>query len=341
MTEIPKSPHRRYNPLLTEWVLCSPHRLQRPWQGQVEDEAPEARPRHDPSCYLCPGNERANGKKTPKYNGTFVFDNDYSALMSDAPRIIVGDEDLLIAASERGVCRVVCFSPKHNQSVAELSEKELVKVVEVWTEECRELSERQEINSVMIFENRGELVGCSNQHPHGQIWATSSIPGALAQEISNLVGYKNDKGSCLLCDYLELELKRQERVITENEHFVTLVPFWACWPYETLVVARHHFGQLPEADGETRRGLADIIRRTTARYDNMFEVTFPYAMGMHQSASPDFHFHMHYYPPLLRSATVRKFMIGFEMLGEPQRDFTPEHAAQVLKGLSEVHYRKR
>ncbi len=336
-----KQPHRRKNLLTGEWVLVSPHRLERPWDGRHEATAREDNEAYDAECYLCPGNERANGKRTPKYEETFVFDNDYSALASDAPRIIVGEDDLLIAASERGVCRVVCFSPRHDLSIAELADEKLANVVELWTEQYRELSAKPEINSVIIFENRGELVGCSNQHPHGQIWATSSIPLGLAQEIGNIVSYKNEKGSCLLCDYLELELKRQERIVTENEYFVTLVPFWASWPYETLVLPRGHTGQLTEMSDEARSALADIIKRTTTRYDNLFKVVFPYVMGMHQSASPDFHFHVHYFPPLLRSATVRKFMIGYEMLAEPQRDFTPEYAAEVLKSLPEKHYKEK
>jgi UDPglucose--hexose-1-phosphate uridylyltransferase len=337
--ELNKYSHRRKNILNDSWVLVSPHRLARPWDGKHEKTTPENRPGHDPQCYLCPGNERANGVQTPAYQDTYVFDNDFSALMSDAPKMILGEDDLLVASAEAGICRVICFSPRHDLSIAEMPVEKIVRVVELWSEQYRELSALPDINSVMIFENRGEVIGCSNQHPHGQIWGTASIPDGLAREIGSFAKYRQEKQACLLCDYLKLELARGERVVCENEHFVTLVPFWACWPYETLIVAREHHGQLNEFSEATRAGFADIIKQTTVRYDNLFQVSFPYAMGMHQSGAPDFHFHAHYFPPLLRSATVRKFMIGFEMLGEPQRDFTPEQGAAILRDLPGIHFK--
>lgn len=342
--ELSDHSHRRLNPLTGEWLLVSPHRAKRPWLGQVEKVPQAQRPAYDPACYLCPGNTRANGVQNPNYTATYVFQNDFSALLPDAPEGEVNQGGLLVARSERGLCRVICFSPRHDLSLAELSAAEILPVIQVWTEQTAELGARPEINHVQIFENKGAMMGCSNPHPHGQIWASADIPGEPAKELQHQREYRARTGCCLLCDYLALELAAGERIVCQNEHFVALVPFWACWPFETMVLPRRHAGSLTELTAEEQAALADIMQRVTARYDNMFEVSFPYSMGWHQSPTDqqpheEWHLHAHFYPPLLRSATVKKFMVGFEMLGNPQRDITAETAAERLRSLSEVHYK--
>jgi UDPglucose--hexose-1-phosphate uridylyltransferase len=332
-------PHRRFNVLTGDWVLVSPHRTARPWQGQVEDTPPEHRPRYDPSCYLCPGNERAGGARTPEYSGTFVFDNDFAALKPDVEPAQVDVDGLLVAESERGICRVVCFSPRHDLTLGQMQSGDIRRVVDTWTGQYTELGGRDWVNHVLIFENRGAMMGASNPHPHGQIWANERLPNAAAQELHQQQLHAA-RGGCLLCDYLAVELKSGERVVCENEHFVVVVPFWAVWPFETLVLPRRHHGAFPDLEDQERDGLADILGRLTRRYDHLFGVTFPYSMGFHQrpttgAAHPEWHLHGHFYPPLLRSATVRKFMVGYELLGQPQRDITPESAAQRLRELSE------
>jgi UDPglucose--hexose-1-phosphate uridylyltransferase len=332
-------PHRRFNVLTGDWVLVSPHRTARPWQGQVEDTPPDHRPRYDPSCYLCPGNERAGGARTPEYSGTFVFDNDFAALKPDVEPAQVDVDGLLVAESERGICRVVCFSPRHDLTLGQMESGDIRRVVDTWTGQYTELGGRDWVNHVLIFENRGAMMGASNPHPHGQIWANERLPNAAAQELHQQQLHAA-RGGCLLCDYLAVELKSGERVVCENEHFVVVVPFWAVWPFETLVLPRRHHGAFPELEDHERDGLADILGRLTRRYDHLFGVTFPYSMGFHQrpttgAAHPEWHLHGHFYPPLLRSATVRKFMVGYELLGQPQRDITPESAAQRLRELSE------
>lgn len=333
-------PHRRYNPLTREWVLVSPHRSDRPWQGQVESVHRDARPAYDPTCYLCPGNERAGGRRNPPYAGVFVFDNDFPALLPDTPVIELNERDLLRATAERGICRVMCFTPRHDLSVAQMAAPALRRVVDTWAEQTIGLGELDFISYVQIFENRGEAMGASNPHPHCQIWASERVPTEPAKELRSLSDYQTEKGACLLCDYLSLELMASERVVVENEHFVVLVPFWAVWPFETMVLARRHVGSLPELTDPERDSLADIAKRLTVRYDRLFEVAFPYSMGFHQSPTdgqphPEAHLHAHYYPPLLRSATVRKFMVGYELLGNPQRDLTPEDAAERLRQAGE------
>ncbi|HXW15158.1 MAG TPA: UDP-glucose--hexose-1-phosphate uridylyltransferase [Terriglobia bacterium] len=345
-------PHRRFNPLTKEWVLVSPHRTERPWQGQVEKLPPESQPRYDPTCYMCPGNRRATGAITPAYTGTFVFDNDYPSLLPDAAEIEMpqagnagerpptGDHDLLIARGETGICRVVCFSPRHDLTVAKMERADLRRLVDVWVEQYHELGALPFINHVQIFENRGAMMGCSNPHPHGQIWANATIPNEPAKETSAMGAYRTARSSCLLCDYLELERARGDRLITENSHFSALVPFWAIWPFEAMLIGRRHAAALDELTEDERAGLADILKRLTTRYDHLFEVSFPYSMGFHQRPTdgaphPEWHLHAHFYPPLLRSATVRKFMVGYEMLGTPQRDLTPETAAQRLREMPE------
>ncbi|HVE77444.1 MAG TPA: UDP-glucose--hexose-1-phosphate uridylyltransferase [Gemmatimonadaceae bacterium] len=340
-----EEPHRRLNLLTGEWVLVSPHRTQRPWQGQVERRPAEDRPRYDPTCYLCPGNARAGGARNPEYTGTFVFDNDFAALRPGGSDAAVDADGLLVARSEPGVCRVICFSPRHDLSLPDMEPAAIRGVIDVWAEEYARLGSRPEIGAVQIFENKGEVMGCSNPHPHGQIWAQRSVPLAVARETERLAEHHRRHRRTVLEEYLRLELELQERVVCANDGFVALVPFWAVWPYETLVISRRprpHLGALDDADRDL---LADVVKRLTTRYDNLFEISFPYSAGIHQAptdgrAHPEWHLHMHFYPPLLRSATVRKFLVGYEMLGEPQRDLTPEAAAERLRALPEVHVRQ-
>jgi UDPglucose--hexose-1-phosphate uridylyltransferase len=346
-------PHRRYNPLTREWVLVSPHRAKRPWQGQVEKMPTANIPRYDPTCYLCPGNKRVSGAQNPAYTATYVFDNDFQALLkpeqtADAvePAGDFDDSALFKAKPDWGICRVGCFSPRHDLSLPELSQSDVEEVVRMWSEETQSLGSLDFINYVQVFENKGAIMGCSNPHPHNQIWSTTHIPVEPGKELLAQAEYLAEHASCLLCDYLGLERKSGERIVTANEHFTALVPFWAVWPFEILVIAHRHLGSLPDLTQAEVCGLADLLRKVTARYDNLFEISFPYSMGFHQAptdgkAHPGWHLHAHYYPPLLRSATVKKFMVGFEMLGMPQRDLTPETAAERLRGLSEIHYKNR
>jgi UDPglucose--hexose-1-phosphate uridylyltransferase len=287
---------------------------------------------------MCPGNTRATGTRNPAYESTLVFDNDYPALLPDTPMGSLDQKELIVACSESGVCRVVCFSPRHDLTLARMAPSAIRGVVDLWTEQYRVLGEIPSINYVKIFENRGALMGASNPHPHGQIWASASIPNEASKEQLAQCEYLSSCHSCLLCDYLALERAQGERMIVENQHFSALVPFWAVWPFETIVIARAHQGAISDLAPEQREALADVLKRLTTRYDNLFEVSFPYSMGFHQSptdgqAHPEWHLHAHFYPPLLRSATVRKFMVGYEMLAEPQRDLTPEQAAARLRAL--------
>jgi len=359
------TPHRRYNPLAGDWVLVSPHRARRPWLGQVEKIPPEDLPAYDPHCYLCPSNTRDTGEKNPPYASTYVFDNDFPALLplDSAVRTITAvpskagsgqavpsgqdrDNSIFNAEPVSGLCRVVCFSPRHDLTLAELSQADVEAVVHTWADQTRQLGDVDFIDYVQIFENRGAMMGASNPHPHSQIWSTSYIPNEPAKEIVNLSHYQKEHGSCLLCDYLASEKHSGERLVACNEHFTALIPYWAVWPFELLVISHRHTGSLMNLlEGEVA-ALADLLRRVNARYDNLFEVSFPYSMGFHQAPTdgkdyPECHMHAHYYPPLLRSATVRKFMVGFEMLAMPQRDVTPETAAERLRSLSEVHYKHR
>ncbi len=337
--------HRRYNPLRREWVLVSPHRTQRPWQGEVAPADTTPTVHYDPACYLCPRNTRAGGHINPDYKGVFIFDNDYAALLPDVPAFTDAPHgDLLRAEPERGICRVLCFHPDHDLTLARMQPTDIEHVVEAWTAQYAELGAREGIAYVHIFENRGAMMGASNPHPHCQVWATEHVPDEPAAEQTAQREYLDAHGSCLLCDYLHREVQLAERLVCENEEFVALVPFWAIWPFETLVLSRSHAGNLSEMNAAQRSALADILKRLTTRYDNLFQTGFPYTMGFHQTPTdrqshPEWHFHAHYYPPLLRSATVRKFMVGFEMLGMPQRDITPETAADRLREMSETHYR--
>ena len=339
-------PHRRYNPLRREWVLISPHRTQRPWQGEVNPSSGFSDVHYDPTCYLCPGNTRAGGHVTPRYESVFIFDNDYAALLPDSPEPPADSSPLLHAERERGRCKVVCFHPNHSLTLPRMELDDIRRVVDAWTEEYASLSQQPEIRYVQIFENRGAMMGASNPHPHCQVWATEHIPDEPAAEMESLKAYAAEKQSCLLCDYIKVEAKEQVRIVAENEDFMVVVPWWAVWPFETLVLSKRHIGSLAEFADREKTALADILKQVTTRYDNLFETSFPYTMGFHQSPTdgnphPEWHFHAHFYPPLLRSATVRKFMVGFEMLGMPQRDLTPETAAGRLKELSPIHFTKR
>jgi UDPglucose--hexose-1-phosphate uridylyltransferase len=333
-----REPHRRYNPLTGEWVLVSPHRTARPWQGQVEEGGAAPQPEYDPQCYLCPGNARAGGVRNPAYTSTFVFDNDFAALKPDTPLDRWEQDGLLIAESEPGLCRVVCFSPRHNLTIANMEPAGLRRVVDVWAEQFAELGAMPLIRYVQIFENRGAMMGASNPHPHCQIWSNHALPNEVAKETAAQLDWRERRGTCLLCKYAQLEQAGRERVVEENESFLTVVPFWAVWPFETMVVAKRHVTGLDGLAAAERDGLADILQRTTARYDRLFQVSFPYSLGFHQRPTDggehrEWHLHAHFYPPLLRSATVRKFLVGYEMLATPQRDITAEAAAERLRAL--------
>jgi UDPglucose--hexose-1-phosphate uridylyltransferase len=340
-------PHRRFNPLLGEWILVSPQRTQRPWQGKIEHSSESLSVRYDPDCYLCPGNVRAGGKHNPKYQSTFAFDNDYPAVVPDSALVKLGDaKSLLVAAAEAGICRVVCFSPRHDLTLARMSREELLPVIDIWTEQTQSLEAFAWIRYVQIFENRGALMGASNPHPHCQIWAGSSIPNVPQRELHSFQEYQEKNSRCLLCDYLQTEMRLKERIVCENEHFLAVVPFWAVWPFEIMILSKRHLGSLLEFNAGEKRSFAEILRRAVIRYDNLFETSFPYSMGLHQrppniGAVTGWHFHAHFLPPLLRSATVQKFMVGYELLASPQRDMTAEDAASRLAALSEIHYLDR
>jgi UDPglucose--hexose-1-phosphate uridylyltransferase len=333
-----QDPHRRFNPLTREWVLVSPHRTLRPWQGQTEDDAAVHQPDYDPQCYLCPGNARAGGLKNPDYTATFVFDNDFATLKPTTPLDRFERDGLLVAESEPGICRVVCFSPRHNLTIAGMEPTGLRRVVDTWVDQYIELGARPNIGYVQIFENRGAMMGASNPHPHCQIWSSHSLPNEVAKEQAAQLAWSEARGGCLLCEYARLERAARERIVEENDHFITVVPFWAVWPFETMVMATRHLSAIDRLSDGERDGLADILKRTTARYDRLFDVAFPYSAGFHQrptdgAAHDEWHMHLHFHPPLLRSATVRKFLVGYELLATPQRDITPEAAAQRLRAV--------
>ena len=339
-------PHRRRNALNGDWVLVSPHRTRRPWQGQVERTPPDDRPQYDPKCYLCPGNERAGGHRNPAYTSTFAFENDFSALLADGPRGPVGQGEFFQAEGETGICRVICFNPRHDLTLPQMALEEIRRVVDVWSDQVVELGAHPAISYVQLFENKGAVMGCSNPHPHGQVWASSSVPLEPAKEDEQQRAYYTRTGTPLLLDYLAAELANGERLIVENEHWVALTPYWAVWPFETMLLPRRHVLSVPDLTDTERNALAAILKRLLTRYDNLFETSFPYSMGWHGQptdgqAHTHWQLHAHFYPPLLRSATVKKFMVGYEMLANPQRDITAEQAADRLRQMSDVHYRDR
>lgn len=343
MFDLKEHSHTRLNILTGEWILVSPHRMKRPWQGKVEDLPKDNRPSYDPTCYLCPGNKRADGTNNPAYSEPYAFVNDFSALLENTPLGNYDEDGLLSAKSESGICKVICFSPEHNLTLPQMSEEAIENVIELWQKEFAALAANPAIKYIQIFENKGEIMGCSNPHPHGQIWSSSSVPLELHKETIQQKKYFDTHQKSLLSAYLTIELKKQERIVLENNHFVALVPFWAVWPYETMIISKRHIQDITQFTDEEKKFFAIILKQLTAKYDNLFNISFPYSAGMHQApvndgAHPSWHWHMHFYPPLLRSATVKKFMVGYEMLANPQRDITPEAAAEKLRLLSSIHY---
>ncbi len=337
-------PHRRYDPLRDQWVLVSPHRTKRPWQGRVEPTPPETKPAYDPDCYLCPGNARAGGHRNPPYDATFVFTNDFAALDPDVPPVPAGTDPLFRIGDARGTCRVICFSPRHDLTFCQLPLPDLRRVIDVWAEQTAELGRR--FRWVQVFENKGEAMGASNPHPHGQVWALDALPTEIAREDASQRRYHQEQGVPMLLAYARAELERGERVVVANDHWVAVVPFWATWPFEVMLVPHaRQVARLPDLTAAERDALADLAKRAFTRLDNLFETSFPYSFGWHgapfgeRAGTEAWQLHAHVYPPLLRSATVRKFMVGFEMLAEPQRDLTPEQAAARLRQLPDAHYR--
>ena len=334
--------HRRRNPLTGQWVLVSPHRAKRPWQGQQEPAADEQLPSYDPGCYLCAGNTRVSGDVNPPYTGTFVFTNDHAALMPEVPDAPADGDPLYLATAARGTSRVICFSPDHARTLPEMSLAAIGGVVDAWCEQTAELGQRHAW--VQVFENKGAIMGCSQPHPHGQIWATGFLPNEPAAEDLQQRAYFAQHGRPMLVDVAEREAASGERVVVQTEHWLAVVPYWATWPFETLLLPRFAVRRLPELTPAQRADLALALKKLTSRYDNLFRCSFPYSMGWHgapfDGSDPSaWQLHAHFYPPLLRSATVRKFMVGFEMLAEAQRDLTPEQAAEKLRAVSDLHYR--
>jgi len=336
-------PHRRYNPLSDQWILVSPHRAKRPWQGAQETPSQETLPAHDPDCFLCPGNTRVTGDKNPDYTSTYVFTNDFAALMTDTPDAPESDDLLMRCESARGTSRVICFSPDHSKTLPELSLDNLIDVVKTWQEQSAELGQRYPW--VQVFENKGAAMGCSNPHPHGQVWANSFLPNEAKREDALQRDWFAKKQVPMLVEYCDRELKDGSRTVVETEHWLAVVPWWAAWPFETLLMPKASVKRLHELSPEQRDDLALALKKLTSRYDNLFQCSFPYSMGWHGAPFNDddnahWQLHAHFYPPLLRSATVRKFMVGYEMLAETQRDLTAEQAAERLRAVSDIHFRE-
>ncbi|MFT5837648.1 MAG: UDPglucose--hexose-1-phosphate uridylyltransferase [Flavobacteriales bacterium] len=333
--------HRRRNPLTGDWVLVSPHRAKRPWQGQVEKPQIADTAIHDSKCYLCSGNTRINGEINPQYDGTFVFTNDFAALMKDTPASKQSNDDLFTLQAARGTSRVICFSHEHNKTLPELSLLALEGVIDTWQEQVADLS--KDYVWVQVFENKGAAMGCSNPHPHGQVWANDFIPNEVAKAEANQKAYFDKHTRSLLLDYAQRESADGSRKVVETEHWIAVVPYWAAWPFETLLMPKFACARLTDVNTAQKADLAIAIKKLTSRYDNLFQCSFPYSMGWHGApnnleSTEHWQVHAHFYPPLLRSATVRKFMVGYEMMAEPQRDLTPEQAAQRLQALSDVHF---
>ena len=336
-------PHKRYNPLTGEWVKVSPHRTKRPWNGQREESSRNILPVFDEGCYLCPGNERAGGVKNPDYKGVYVFNNDFAALLPDTETIEENENDFIKGKTEKGLCRVICYTDKHNITMAQMQTADIINIINIWKKEYLYLAEKDFINHVQIFENKGAVMGCSNPHPHGQIWAEEYIPNLPAAEITNQKNYFDKHKSPLLCDYAEYESRKEERIIYKNSSFIAVVPYWAVWPFETMILPLRHITSIDQLTENETEDFADIFKKTTVKYDNLFKTSFPYSMGIHQNPvdGKDYHYtqmHVHFAPPLLRSATVKKFMVGYELMAMPQRDITAEKSAEVLRSLPEVHY---
>jgi UDPglucose--hexose-1-phosphate uridylyltransferase len=336
-------PHRRYNPLTDQWVLVSPHRAKRPWQGQQEAPAQDNLPSHDAHCFLCPGNTRVTGDKNPDYQGTHVFTNDFAALMPDTPAAPASQDPLMRSQSARGTSRVICFSPDHSKTLPQLSVSALEQIIVTWQQQSTELA--KQYPWVQIFENKGAAMGCSNPHPHGQIWANSFLPNEAQREENLQRAYWQQHGSPMLLDYVNRELADGQRTVVETEHWLAVVPYWAAWPFETLLLPKAHTLRITSLSDAQRSDLALALKKLTSRYDNLFMCSFPYSMGWHGAPFTDdsqqhWQLHAHFYPPLLRSASVRKFMVGYEMLAETQRDLTAEQAAERLRAVSDIHYRE-
>jgi UDPglucose--hexose-1-phosphate uridylyltransferase len=335
--------HRRYNPLIEEWVLVSPHRAKRPWQGQVEKLDEQQRPVYDKDCFLCAGNTRINGEVNEKYTDTFVFTNDFAAIKKDTP-VLTHDDPLFKMATEQGESRVICFSPDHSKTLPELSVKEISRIVDTWQSQCEELGGTY--TSVQVFENKGSVMGCSNPHPHGQIWAQQQLPTLVMKKQYAQLAYLEQHGSNLLQDYVVREVENKERIVVKNDDWLVVVPYWAAWPFETLILPRFTVSRITELNEAKKLSLADILKKITIKYDNLFNCSFPYSMGWHgapfdDKAHPEWTLHASFFPPLLRSSTVRKFMVGYEMMAEAQRDLTAEQAAERLRNGSDTHYKNQ
>lgn len=337
------SSHRRKNILTGEWVLVSPHRTKRPWQGMQEQGKELKTLKYDPNCYLCPGNTRANNEINPDYKNTYSFINDFSAILD--VKIENFKDNLLEAHTESGICKVLCYSPNHSLTMPQMDESEIVSIIKLWQKEYKDLGSIENINNIQIFENKGESMGCSNPHPHGQIWAQKSIPTEILKKQNNFKKFYENNNQSMLLAYIKKELELKERIIYENESFVALVPFWAVWPYESMVITKNHRKSILELNEKEVTDYANILKILTTKYDNLFQTSFPYSTGIHQAPTnneqnKEWHMHMSFYPPLLRSASIKKFMVGYEMFGEPQRDITPEQAAESLRNCSNTHFSK-
>ena len=337
------SSHRRKNILTGEWVLVSPHRTKRPWQGMQEQAKELKTLKYDPNCYLCPGNSRVNNEINPDYKNTYSFINDFSAILD--VKIENFKDNLLEAHTESGICKVLCYSPNHSLTMSQMDESEIVSIIKLWQKEYKDLGSIENINNIQIFENKGESMWCSNPHPHGQIWAQKSIPTEILKKQNNFKKFYENNNQSMLLAYIKKELELKERIIYENESFVALVPFWAVWPYESMVITKNHRKSILELNEKEVTDYANILKILTTKYDNLFQTSFPYSTGIHQAPTnneqnKEWHMHMSFYPPLLRSASIKKFMVGYEMFGEPQRDITPEQAAESLRNCSKTHFSK-
>ncbi len=342
MQDFNNNPHRRFNILTGTWVLVSPHRTKRPWQGKNEQPAKFSEVTYDENCYLCPGNTRASGDTNAIYTEPYAFTNDFSALLEDVP-VVESVDGLLKAKQESGICRVVCFSPNHALTLPLMQKEDIALVIKLWQKEYKFLGAKDSINYVQIFENKGAVMGCSNPHPHGQIWAQHSIPEEIIKKTERQEQYWNEHNRSLLASYLEQELVLKDRILMQNESFVALVPYWAVWPYETMIISRRKIRDISGLTENETHDFAQIIKALTIKYDNIFKTSFPYSAGIHQAPTdglehPEWHMHMSFYPPLLRSSTVKKFMVGYEMFADPQRDITAEQAATTIRSQSDIHY---